>query len=96
MDAIAYLRVLEAYARSNKAGSPQKAEYWTGILERHYSAALELFSAIYRADTGSDVVDGGSVDAVDDPESESEFGFASLIKRNKTASVASGTRFGRI
>jgi len=43
IDATAYLRVLEAYARSELPGSPQKGEYWIGVLERHYSAAKELF-----------------------------------------------------
>jgi len=53
VDAIAYLRVLEAYARSNMASAPQRAEHWIGILERHYSAALELFVATYKQTTNN-------------------------------------------
>ena len=61
LDAQAFLRVLEAYARpptttkpkQGGGGSPQKAEYWLGLLERHYSAAVELFHETYgiHADT---------------------------------------------
>ncbi|KAL3809581.1 hypothetical protein ACHAXA_005797 [Cyclostephanos tholiformis] len=47
IDAFAYLRVLEAYATSPGPGSSQKSEYWIGALERHYSAATELFYATY-------------------------------------------------
>ena len=41
VDSIAYLRVLEAYARSKNGGAPQKAEYWIGRLERHYAQAAK-------------------------------------------------------
>ena len=43
IDAIAYQRVLESYARSRMPSAPQKMEYLVGLLERHYSAATELF-----------------------------------------------------
>lgn len=36
-DSIAYLRVLEAFAKSKIGGAPQKAEYWIGRLEKHYA-----------------------------------------------------------
>jgi hypothetical protein len=47
IDAFAYLRVLEAYATSGSSGSSQKSEFWIGALERHYSAAADLFYATY-------------------------------------------------
>lgn len=47
IDAVAYLRVLEAHATFAGAGSSQKCEYWIVALERHYSAATELFYATY-------------------------------------------------
>ena len=43
IDAMAFLRVLESYARSTCPGAPQKAEYWIGVHERHYAAATDLF-----------------------------------------------------
>ena len=58
IDAIAYLRVLEAYARSsNVSGSPQKGEYWVGVLERHYDAAMKLFTDTFghHADSTSQI-----------------------------------------
>jgi hypothetical protein len=47
VDATAFLRVLESYARSNSPGAPQKAEYWIGVLERHYLASTDLFVATF-------------------------------------------------
>ena len=47
IDAFAYLRVLEAYARSAGPGSSQKSEYWIGVLERHYATATEHFYGTY-------------------------------------------------
>ena len=41
IDSIAYLRVLDAYAKSKIGGAPQKAEYWIGQLEQHYAQAAK-------------------------------------------------------
>lgn len=71
IDAFAYLRVLEAYARSAGSGSSQKSEYWIGVLERHYFAATELFYATY----------GRRINAA-----YFEHTFASLAKRNQIKS----------
>jgi hypothetical protein len=47
VDSIAYLRVLEAYAKSRIGGAPQKAEYWIGQLERHYSEVVKSYLQKY-------------------------------------------------
>jgi hypothetical protein len=40
VDSTAYLRVLEAFAKSKIGGAPQKAEYWIGRLEKHYDRVV--------------------------------------------------------
>lgn len=47
VDSIAYLRVLEAYAKSKIAGAPQKTEYWIGQLERVYKEAAKFYLQQY-------------------------------------------------
>lgn len=79
LDATAYLRVLEAYARSNMADSPQKAEYWVGVLERHHAAATELFFATFggrRINAGPPI----------------ETGFASLKAKSPTSNAGNARR----
>ena len=75
VDATAFLRVLESYARSSHPGSPQKSEYWIGVLERHHLAAMELFMTTF----------GKNIDVVDHTNKfSSASSLASLAKRNQT------------
>ena len=56
VDAIAYLRLLESYVKSKKPSSPQKIEFWLGILERHYKSAVELFHDKFGYDVSHETV----------------------------------------
>jgi len=104
IDSIAYLRVLEAYGRSKSADSPQKAEYWIGILERHYGAARDLYEERYGVhdDGGSGGSGGGSGghataapaaadDDDDDTTRQSPSGFASLKARSLEKTIFDAT-----
>jgi hypothetical protein len=79
VDATAFLRVLESYARSSHPGSPQKSEYWIGVLERHHLAATELFMKIF----------GKNIDVVDHSNTfSSASSLASLAKRNQSTPIS--------
>lgn len=69
VDSIAYLRVLEAYAKSNIGGAPQKAEYWIGQLERHYDQVAKSY-LLKTTPYASNEVEGDEL-SDDDPDSSS-------------------------
>ena len=82
IDSRAYLRLLESYTRTtaNTSGNSQKSEYWIGIMERHYAAAVELFYATYGVGQQTTIQQKQQpLQLVNDDETA----FASLAKRNK-------------
>jgi hypothetical protein len=79
IDSRAYLRLLESYTRTTArtSGNSQKSEYWIGVMERHYAAAVELFYATYGGQ--QTIQKKQPLQLVNDDETA----FASLAKRNK-------------